>query len=267
MGDHPVPGATLSPGTALTSTQIYALLRANGATAQAAHDLTQIATREDGSGTLNIVNDTPKTGDYSVGLFQINYIGSLLGPRTQQYGSPAALASNPNLQAKAAISLWNNGAGASNWQPHLADGSVMPWNYGTDPARANTAAAAAESTFMNIANGVLASIGLPPIDPNAPPSQQTTQTGGAGSSSTGSDGSGGGGSGTTSTTAGSGTTAGDVKLADTPLGPINIPSGLMLGVVGAVILIVGAIIMLASNKDTQTAIKTVVANPAKAVLA
>lgn len=69
---------------------------------------------ENPSGNAGLVNDNPATQDYSVGLWQINYFGGLLAQRTSQFGSPEALASDPNLQAKAAISLSQNG---QNWQP------------------------------------------------------------------------------------------------------------------------------------------------------
>lgn len=63
------------------------------------------------------LNNDPSTGDYSVGLTQINYFGALLPGRTQQYGSPASLRSDPAAQAAATYNLagGNSLAGLSNW--------------------------------------------------------------------------------------------------------------------------------------------------------
>src|SRR5579863_8787730 len=51
------------------------------------------------------LNNNPNTGDYSVGLWQINYFGSLLPGRTAEYGSPQSLLSNPQDQANAVYKL------------------------------------------------------------------------------------------------------------------------------------------------------------------
>src|SRR5216684_3748110 len=50
-----------------------------------------------------VINDTPATGDYSVGLWQINYLGSLYAERSRLYGTPRDLvAGGPIKQAHAA---------------------------------------------------------------------------------------------------------------------------------------------------------------------
>ena len=74
-----------------------------------------VATAES-SRDLTVINDTPATGDYSVGCWQINYYGSLLGPRTAAYGSPEELIEGGlDVQANAALGVWR-GAGDS-WTP------------------------------------------------------------------------------------------------------------------------------------------------------
>ena len=116
--------ATLSAGSPLTRTRPPS----NGAyyTASVLYNagfrgwpltvMTAIAGRES---TWNpaALNNNPNTGDYSVGLFQINYFGDLLQSRTQQYGSPAQLQSSPDAQARAAYNLagGNSLSGLSNW--------------------------------------------------------------------------------------------------------------------------------------------------------
>jgi hypothetical protein len=40
---------------------------------------------------LTVINDTPSTGDYSVGVWQINYYGSLYAGRAAEFGSPRTL--------------------------------------------------------------------------------------------------------------------------------------------------------------------------------
>lgn len=76
------------------------------------------------------LNNNSSTGDFSVGLWQINYYGDLLSSRTKEYGPPSSLISNPQDQANAAYQLagGNSLAGLGNW--HLAaspaQGAVPP---------------------------------------------------------------------------------------------------------------------------------------------
>lgn len=67
------------------------------------------------SGRSDALNDNPGTGDYSVGPWQINYYGTLLQSRTQRYGPPELLRSNPLFDAKAAVDLAAGGKGLHNW--------------------------------------------------------------------------------------------------------------------------------------------------------
>lgn len=70
---------------------------------------------EESSGNTGALNNNPNTGDYSVGLWQINYFGDLLSGRTAAYGSPSSLQADPTAQAHAAISLLGGGPGLTNW--------------------------------------------------------------------------------------------------------------------------------------------------------
>jgi len=132
MVDTPVAGATLSPNVSLSLPEIYALLIKNGASAAEALNLTAITTREDPGGTINIVNDNPDTGDYSVGLFQFNFL-DVNGNRmaTRDGYTPVQLANDVNAQIKSALDLWRasvkNGLPGSDWMPHQG-GVALPWN-------------------------------------------------------------------------------------------------------------------------------------------
>ena len=100
----------------LTFSQIENLWTNNGGDPRWAPLMASIAEAESNGGHPGVLNDTPSTGDYSVGLWQINYFQSLMLPRTQSYGAPSVLWNDPNAQAKAAISIFANGAGAGAWQ-------------------------------------------------------------------------------------------------------------------------------------------------------
>ena len=89
--------------------------------------MTAIAGRES-NWIPNRVNNDPSTGDYSVGLTQINYYGDLLSSRTASFGSPSSLSANPQAQANATFALagGNSLSGLSNWalSPSPAAGVV-----------------------------------------------------------------------------------------------------------------------------------------------
>lgn len=126
MGD-----SQLGPATQFTFSQIEQLWTQNGGPAGWAPLMAGIAIAESG-GNAGILNNTPATGDYSVGLWQINYYGSLLSGRTAEYGNPQTLANDPNAQAKAAISLFGGGAGLSNWQ---GDATWKAWKAAGAPSQ------------------------------------------------------------------------------------------------------------------------------------
>lgn len=66
-----------------------------------------------------VINDTPATGDYSVGIFQINYYGSLYSGRAAEFGTPAQLvAGGPGVQARAALAIAFGSGGYTNWSTY-----------------------------------------------------------------------------------------------------------------------------------------------------
>ena len=119
----------------LSFNQIQALWIANGGNPGWAPLAAGIAIAESG-GNYTSLNNTPATGDYSVGLWQINYYDGLLASRTASYGSPAALQISPNAQAKAAISLSGNG---SNWGPWKTDHTWNAWTAAGSPNQPSAA--------------------------------------------------------------------------------------------------------------------------------
>lgn len=101
----------------LTEAQLEGLWLQAGGQASLAPTMAAIAEAES-SGNTTALNDNPATKDYSVGPWQINYYGSLLAPRTAEFGSPNELLANPLLDAKAAVSLAAGGQGLSNWSTY-----------------------------------------------------------------------------------------------------------------------------------------------------
>src|ERR1019366_6965815 len=108
----------------LSFNQIQALWISNGGNPGWAPLAAGIAIAESG-GNYTSLNNTPATGDYSVGLWQINYYDGLLASRTAAYGSPAALQGDANAQAKAAIKLSNNGSNLGPWKGDPAAEAIL----------------------------------------------------------------------------------------------------------------------------------------------
>lgn len=54
-------------------------------------DIGQAIAHAEGGLDLAVINDTPATGDYSVGTWQINYYGSLYAERVHEFGTPQYL--------------------------------------------------------------------------------------------------------------------------------------------------------------------------------
>jgi hypothetical protein len=105
----------LGPVTHISPADVQDLwVRAGGDPEKALTAAAIVFSTENPAGNAGLVNDTPETGDYSVGLWQINYAGDLRALRTAQFGSPEDLASDPLAQARAVVSMSRNG---TNWQP------------------------------------------------------------------------------------------------------------------------------------------------------
>lgn len=113
-------------------TQCYDALRKLGFGKGEANILAAIAGAES-SYDLSVVNDTPSTGDYSVGAWQINYYGSLYAGRVAQFGTPRHLArSTVDNQASAAHQIWaEQGLGA--WSTYTS-GAYRAYLRGNLPA-------------------------------------------------------------------------------------------------------------------------------------
>lgn len=84
---------------------------------------------------MHVINDTPSTGDYSVGLWQINYYGSLYSERAREFGTPRQLAAGGlPKQARAAVAIfraqgfdaWYNTYHSGDWQKYVGSGPVPP---------------------------------------------------------------------------------------------------------------------------------------------
>lgn len=86
---------------------------------------------------LHVINDTPGTGDYSCGLWQINYYASLYASRAAAYGTPRQLlASGLAGQARAAADLWHTAGGFSPWAADIIGNLWQKW-VGSGPVPAN----------------------------------------------------------------------------------------------------------------------------------
>ena len=110
-----VPPAPSGGGSAYSYAKLRALWIEAGGDPNLASTMAAVALAESG-GKVGAVNDNPKTKDYSVGLWQINYYGNLRQARTQRYGSPETLRADPLANARAAVSLaGQGGSGLGNW--------------------------------------------------------------------------------------------------------------------------------------------------------
>lgn len=121
----------LTPSTKYTYGQIEGLWIAGGGDPSMAPLMAAIAFAESG-GHPDEITDTPDTGDYSVGLWQINYYDGLLQSRTAAFGPPAQLALNPLAQAKAAVSILHS-QGLSAWTTYTRGNYQQFYTTGVAP--------------------------------------------------------------------------------------------------------------------------------------
>lgn len=127
----------MAPTTQYTAPQVAALALGAGLSPDAAAHATAIAKRESGY-RLDALNDNPRTGDYSVGLWQINFFGNLRESRTKRFGTPTQLASSPQLQQKA---LYDLSAGGTTWGPWTTAKGLSQANLNEGRAAVRTALA------------------------------------------------------------------------------------------------------------------------------
>lgn len=80
-----------------------------------------------------VINDTPATGDYSVGIWQVNYYGALYSGRAAEFGTPRQLIeSGPIGQAKAAAAVfrqqwffaWDTTYTSGDWRQYVGSGPI-----------------------------------------------------------------------------------------------------------------------------------------------
>jgi hypothetical protein len=91
-----------------------------------------IASAESGL-DYTVVNNTPSTGDLSVGLFQINYYGSLYAGRAAAYGTPLQLVQGGlSRQFVAARGIYQ-GQGLRAWSTY-SSGAYLAYLHGYTPA-------------------------------------------------------------------------------------------------------------------------------------
>jgi hypothetical protein len=94
------------PPRYVTWAQANAVAKQAGFSAANADVITAIGVAEGGL-DLSVINDTPATGDYSVGTYQINYYGSLYASRVAAFGTPKQLIDGGiDAQIHAALVLW-----------------------------------------------------------------------------------------------------------------------------------------------------------------
>jgi hypothetical protein len=90
------------PNSHYTQQQVYKLLLANGIPRDVATNLAIISAKgEDSSGDPRRLNDNAKTGDYSVGLFQENFLGQMGVDRVRKYAPQ--FGKNPNTPVAAFV--------------------------------------------------------------------------------------------------------------------------------------------------------------------
>lgn len=107
-------GPDLQPGATVSMADYVRLGYANGLRGA---DLALFAAigMAESSGQSGVINDNPRTGDLSYGMWQINMLGTLGPERLRQYGLKSADdLKDPETNARVAASMWKT-SGKTNW--------------------------------------------------------------------------------------------------------------------------------------------------------
>lgn len=119
-----------APPTYVTWNDVFTEMNSLGQTAQDCATYAAIAEAES-SLDLTVLNDTPSTGDYSVGAFQVNYYGSLYASRAAQFGTPQQLATGGlTKQCLAAVAI--GAGGFTPWSTYNS-GAYLNYMHGYGP--------------------------------------------------------------------------------------------------------------------------------------
>lgn len=102
----------------LTFAQLETLWQQAGGPPGSAATAAAVALAESG-GDPTVLNDNAATGDYSVGLWQINYFGPLRAERTRQFGPPEGLV-DPLANARAAVAVSGGGTNFGPWTTYTS---------------------------------------------------------------------------------------------------------------------------------------------------
>jgi Lysozyme like domain len=118
-GGGSTSGDTVKAGQkTISPAEAYQALITAGLSPSVALILTAVGGAES-TWNLDAVNNDPGTGDYSIGVWQINYYGDLLQSRTAQFGSPAELLGNLPAQASAAAEIYHE-QGLKAWTTYTS---------------------------------------------------------------------------------------------------------------------------------------------------
>lgn len=215
----------------LSVQQIEELWLNSGGSPQSAPTIAAIAEAESGGNPTSLNND-PGTGDYSVGLFQVNYFGNLMTGRTIAYGSPSDLQNSLQRQANAALDISGGGTNFDAWSTYKSGA------YQQFLAAADNALPSAEQDVSQFGPKTYGTF-LQSFDP-------AIMTGGGGAAT--------GGSGGTGTLLGFNPLGGggnSTSIINTPAGSIGIPKGFIsrgvIGIVGLMLLYIGIKQLFGSN--------------------
>lgn len=120
------PGPPAAGSGYIGPRKAYQALRAAGFSQPAAIMMTAIGGVESGWRTTAL-NDTPATGDLSVGVWQLNYFGNLGPERTALFGMTwqQLRVADLQTQADAAFRLYQSAGGFGPWQPDITSGKIL----------------------------------------------------------------------------------------------------------------------------------------------